>query len=105
MDHEFDHLYLAASTAGAKVADMNVIQFLPFLAKMAPENLLLMRIVGVIGLLVLIPLGFLLWKKQDEWFGSGDETPSETSGGLMYGRMHVWVLYIGALHLAIWFAL
>jgi hypothetical protein len=50
-------------------------------------------------------LGFLLWKKQDEWFGSGDETPSETSGGLMYGRMHVWVLYIGALHLALWFAL
>jgi hypothetical protein len=84
---------------------MNMIPFLPFLALMKPEGLLLMRIVGVIGLLVLIPAGFLLWKKQDEWFGRCDDTPSETSGGLMYGRMHVWVLYVGALHLALWFAL
>lgn len=84
---------------------MNMIPFLPFLALMKPEGLLLMRIVGVIGLLVLIPAGLLLWKKQDEWFGRCDDTPSETSGGLMYGRMHVWVLYVGALHLALWFAL
>lgn len=84
---------------------MNMIPFLPFLALMKPEGLLLMRIVGVIGLLVLIPAGFLLWKKQDEWFGRCDDTPSETSGGLMYGRMHVWVLYVGALHLALWLAL
>lgn len=84
---------------------MNMIPFLPFLALMKPEGLLLMRIVGVIGLLVLIPAGFLLWKKQDEWFGRCEDTPSETSGGLMYGRMHVWVLYVGALHLALWFAL
>jgi hypothetical protein len=84
---------------------MNMIPFLPFLALMKPEGLLLMRIVGVIGLLVLIPAGLLLWKKQDEWFGRSEDTPSETSGGLMYGRMHVWVLYVGALHLALWFAL
>jgi hypothetical protein len=77
----------------------------PFLAKMTPEGLLVMRTIGVIGLLVLIPAGVLLWKKQDEWFGRCSDTPSETSGGLMYGRMHVWVLYIGALHLALWFAL
>ena len=87
------------------MADMNLIQCFPLLAKMTPEGLLVMRTAGVIGLLVLIPAGVLLWKKQDEWFGRCGDTPSETSGGLMYGRMHVWVLYIGALHLALWFAL
>lgn len=84
---------------------MNLTYFSPLLAQMAPEGLLLMRIVGVLGLLILIPTGVLLWRKQDQWFSRCADTPSETSGGLLYGRVQTWLVYLGALHLALWFAL
>jgi hypothetical protein len=79
--------------------------FIPLLAAMAPEGLLLLRVLGVIATLVLIPVGVILWKNQDRWFGRCEDTPSETSGGLLYGRAQTWLVYVGAVHVALWLAL
>lgn len=77
----------------------------PVLALMAPEGLFFLKILGVFGLLVMIPLGMLLWKKGDQWFGRCGDVPNETSGSLGYGRAQSWLVYIGAVHLFLWMAL
>lgn len=76
----------------------------PVLAAVAPEGLLLIKIVGVLGLLGMIPLGMMLWKNGDRWFGSSHDNPSETSGSLGYGRAQSWLVYLGAVHLFLWMA-
>lgn len=78
--------------------------FTPLFALMAPEGLIGLRIFGVLGLLVIIPLGVLLWRKQDQWFGRCDDTPNETSGSLGYGKAQSWLVYVGAVHLFLWLA-
>ncbi|MES2595712.1 MAG: hypothetical protein V4662_10275 [Verrucomicrobiota bacterium] len=79
--------------------------FSPLLAAMAPEGLLLLRVLAVIALLIMIPFGVMLYKNQDRWFGHTADTATETSGSLGYGRAQAWLLYIGALHLALFIAL
>ncbi len=74
----------------------------PVLALMAPEGLIGLKILGVLFLIVLIPLGVVLWKNQDRWFGRCTDTPNETSGSLGYGRAQSWLVWVGALHLALW---
>lgn len=90
---------------GVKVVAMNLTYVSPIFAQMAPEGLFLLRILGVLALLILIPAGVILWRNQDRWFGRCADTPSETSGGLMYGSMQTWLVYLGALHFALWLAL
>lgn len=72
---------------------------------MAPEGLLFLRIVGICGLLLMIPLGILLWKNGDRWFGRCSDVTNETSGSLGYGRAQSWLVYLGAVHLFLWMAL
>ncbi|GEP42721.1 hypothetical protein [Brevifollis gellanilyticus] len=79
--------------------------FIPLLAAMAPEGLLLLRVLGALAFVILIPVGFMLFKNQDRWFGHTAEIPTETSGSLGYGRAQAWLLYIGAVHLALFLAL
>lgn len=75
------------------------------LAAMAPEGLILLRVLGVIALIALIPVGVMLWRNQHRWFGRCADTPSETSGSLGYGRAQTWLVYVGAVHIALWLAL
>ena len=77
----------------------------PLFAVMAPEGLVGLKILGGLFLIVLIPLGVMLWRNQDRWFGRCTDTPNETSGSLGYGRAQSWLVYIGALHLALWLVL
>lgn len=69
---------------------------------MQPEGLFFLKVLGVFLLLVLIPLGVVLWRNQDRWFGRCADTPNETSGSLGYGRAQSWLVYVGAIHLALW---
>lgn len=74
----------------------------PILALMPPEGLFFLKVLGVFLLLVLIPVGMMLWRNQERWFGRSSETPNETSGSLGYGAAQSWLVYVGALHLALW---
>lgn len=80
------------------------LHFTPLFALMPAEGMFGLRILGFIGLAVLIPLGVLLWRKQDQWFGRCADTPNETSGSLGYGRAQSWLVYVGAMHLFLWLA-
>lgn len=74
----------------------------PLFAVMSPEGLLGLKIIGIIGLLILIPLGILLYRNQDRLFGRSSDAPSENSGSLVYGLAQTWLVYVGLLHLALW---
>lgn len=76
--------------------------FTPVLATMSPEGLLGLKIIGIIGLIIIIPLGILLYRNQDRLFGRSSDTPSETSGSLTYGLAQTWLVYVGLLHLFLW---
>lgn len=82
---------------------MNLVNT-PLLGLMAPEGLIGLRILGALGLLVMIPLGIYLWRNQDRWFGHSTDSSNETSGSLGYGKAQTWLVYIGALHLVLWLA-
>jgi hypothetical protein len=86
-----------------KVVSMNP-QLTPLFAVMSPEGLLGLKVIGVLGLIVMIPLGVILYKNQDRWFGQCEHTPNETSGSLGYGRAQSWLVYVGLLHLVLWLA-
>lgn len=77
-------------------------QLTPLLATMTSEGQLILKFIGVFGLVALIPAGILLFKNQDRWFGRHNDTPSETSGSLVYGLAQTWLVYVGLLHLALW---
>lgn len=74
----------------------------PVFAVMSPEGLLGLKIIGIIGLIIIVPLGILLYRNQDRLFGRSSETPSETSGSLTYGLAQTWLVYVGLLHLVLW---
>lgn len=82
----------------------NILHFSPMLAAMRPDILVFLRVIGLIAFLVLIPVGVLLYRKQDQWFGRYSDSPHETSGSLGYGRMQCWLAYLGFLHLALYVA-
>ena len=58
--------------------------------------------IGILGLIVLIPAGVLLFKNQDRWFGRSGDGPSETRGSLTYGLAQTWLVYAGLFHLVLW---
>ena len=74
----------------------------PLFAVMSPEGHLGLKIIGIIGLILLIPLGILLYRNQDRLFGRSSDTPSESSGSLTYGLAQTWLVYVGLIHLALW---
>ncbi len=74
----------------------------PLFAVMSPEGLFGLKIIGILGLIVIIPLGVILYRNQDRWFGRSSDTPSETSGSLVYGLAQTWLVYVGLLHLVLW---
>ncbi len=74
----------------------------PLFAVMSPEGLFGLKIIGILGLIALIPLGIVLFRNQDRWFGRSTDTPSETTGSLTYGLAQTWLVYVGLLHLALW---
>ena len=84
---------------------MDILHFSPLFAVMQPEALLLLRVVGAVVLLIMIPTGVMLYRNQDRWFGRCGDSPNETSGSLGYGRVQSWMAYLGILHLALWLAL
>jgi hypothetical protein len=69
---------------------------------MSPEGIFGLKIIGILGLIALIPLGIVLFRNQDRWFGRSTDTPSETTGSLTYGLAQTWLVYVGLLHLALW---
>ncbi len=71
---------------------------------MSPEGLLGLKVIGVLGLIIIIPAGVILYRNQDRWFGRSSDTPSETSGSLVYGLAQTWLVYVGLLHLMLWLA-
>lgn len=77
-------------------------QLTPLLATMTSEGQLILKFIGVFGLLILIPAGIVLFKNQDRWFGRSSDTPSETSGSLVYGLAQTWLVYAGLMHLMLW---
>lgn len=77
-------------------------QLTPLFAMMTSEGQLILKFVGVFGLTLLIPAGIVLFKNQNSWFGRSSDTPSETSGSLVYGLAQTWLVYVGLLHLALW---
>lgn len=77
----------------------------PLFAVMSPEGLLGLKIIGILGLILIIPLGILLYRNQDRLFGRSSDTPSESSGSLTYGLAQTWLVYVGLLHLFLWLAL
>ncbi|WP_395745635.1 hypothetical protein [Prosthecobacter sp.] len=74
----------------------------PLFATMSSEGQLVLKFIGVFGLIVLIPAGILLFKNQNRWFGRSGDTPSETSGSLTYGLAQTWLVYVGLMHLMLW---
>ena len=74
----------------------------PLFAVMSPEGLFGLKIIGILGLTLLIPLGVILFRNQSRWFGRSTDTPSETSGSLVYGLAQTWLVYVGLLHLVLW---
>jgi hypothetical protein len=74
----------------------------PVFAVMSAEGLLGLRIIGIFGLIVIIPLGMLLYRNQDRLFGRSSDAPTETSGSLVYGLAQTWLVYVGLLHLVLW---
>ncbi|WP_395753394.1 hypothetical protein [Prosthecobacter sp.] len=79
-------------------------QLTPLFAVMSPEGLLGLKVIGVLGLIIIIPAGVILYRNQDRWFGRSSDTPSETSGSLVYGLAQTWLVYVGLLHLMLWLA-
>ena len=77
-------------------------QLAPLFAVMSSEGLFGLKILGILGLIVLIPFGIILFRNQDRWFGRSTDTPSETTGSLTYGLAQTWLVYVGLLHLALW---
>ena len=73
----------------------------PLFAVMSSEGLFGLKIIGILGLIALIPLGIVLFRNQDRWFGRSTDTPSETTGSLTYGLAQTWLVYVGLLHLAL----
>ncbi len=71
---------------------------------MSPEGMLGLKVIGVLGLIAIIPAGVILYRNQDRWFGRSSDTPSETSGSLVYGLAQTWLVYVGLLHLMLWLA-
>ncbi|WP_395736591.1 hypothetical protein [Prosthecobacter sp.] len=76
----------------------------PLFAVMSPEGMLGLKVIGVLGLIAIIPAGVILYRNQDRWFGRSSDTPSETSGSLVYGLAQTWLVYVGLLHLMLWLA-
>ncbi len=74
----------------------------PLIATMTAEGQLILKGVGVFGLILLIPAGIFLFKNQDRLFGRSSDTPSETGGSLTYGLAQTWLVYAGLLHLVLW---
>ncbi len=74
----------------------------PLFAMMTAEGQLILKCVGLFGLTLLIPAGVVLYRNQDRWFGRSSDTPSETSGSLVYGLAQTWLVYVGLLHLLLW---
>lgn len=83
---------------------MDIHHFTPLFAVMQPGAQLMLRIVGIMGFLAMIPLGWVLIKNQDRWFGRSSDSPNETSGSLGYGKLQSWLAYLGVLHLFLWLA-
>lgn len=76
----------------------------PLFAVMSAEGLLGLRIIGIIGLIIIIPLGVVLYRNQDRLFGRSSDAPNETPGSLVYGLAQTWLVYVGLLHLMLWLA-
>ncbi len=74
----------------------------PLYATMTAEGQLILKFVGVFGLILLIPAGIVLFKNQNRWFGRSSDPSSETSGSLTYGLAQTWLVYVGLLHLVLW---
>lgn len=74
----------------------------PLIATMTAEGQMILKGVGIFGLILLIPAGILLFKNQDRLFGRSSDTPSETSGSLVYGLAQTWLVYAGLMHLVLW---
>jgi hypothetical protein len=68
----------------------------PVFAVMSAEGLLGLRIIGIFGLIVIIPLGVLLYRNQDRLFGRSSDAPT------VYGLAQTWLVYVGLLHLVLW---
>ena len=85
---------------------MNVVtmnpQLTPLLATMTAEGQMILKGVGIFGLILLIPAGIVLFKNQDRWFGRSGDGPSETRGSLTYGLAQTWLVYAGLFHLVLW---
>ena len=77
-------------------------QLTPLLATMTAEGQMILKGVGIFGLILLIPAGIVLFKNQDRWFGRSGDGPSETRGSLTYGLAQTWLVYAGLFHLVLW---
>ncbi len=77
-------------------------QLTPLFAMMSAEGQMILKGVGIFGLILLIPAGIFLFKNQDRLFGRNSETASETRGSLTYGLAQTWLVYAGLFHLVLW---